>query len=83
MAQYSDRFLLLDNNDLSINEKIETLSKIMADTSFEVFGKTIKSPPSSFENNYRKKSPWFNDDCKNAKKVFFKSKKYLSEKRAM
>ena len=49
MAQYSDRFLLFDNHDLSINEKIETLSKIIADNSFEVFGKTIKSPPNSFE----------------------------------
>ena len=34
MAQYSDRFLLVDNHDLSIDEKIETLSKIIADISF-------------------------------------------------
>ena len=34
MAQYSDRFLLVDNYDCLSMKKIETLSKIIADTSF-------------------------------------------------
>lgn len=65
---YND-LLDIENSELSINDKIKKFSNFLSENSKHVFGKTIKVKNTGEGG---KKSPWFNEDCKNAQKSFVK-----------
>ena len=77
-------FNLLSENFLSYgistDEYISSFTKIVRDISFKCFGKKVKVPP-NIKFTRSKKSEWFNDEYKEAKKIFFIAKKrYLKNK---
>ena len=61
LSENYDLFLVNENSDVHINDKINTFSKLLADISMKVFGKTVKAKISNKSSSKNRKSAWFNE----------------------
>ena len=60
-------------NETDLNQCMTEFSQLVYDTSFAFCGKTVHTV--SHEKPYKKQSPWFNHECKNAKSKFYTAKR--------
>ena len=74
LRENHELLLTNENSDASINEKVTAFSSLLAETSVNVFGKTIKTRPSSMPTRKKTKFAWFNEECENARKDFAKAR---------
>ena len=64
----------------TINEKVDILSSFLAENSTKVFGKSVNTG-NSRKRSKSKTSPWFDVDCRTAKKDFAKARNlYMKQK---
>ena len=64
----------LTSGEIDINNYVNCFSDIVYNISFQCFGKTFSSKPRAF----KKKAPWFNDECRMAKREFLNFKRTLA-----
>ena len=65
----------------TINEKVDILSSFLAENSTKVFGKSVNTG-NSRKRSKSKTSPWFDVDCRAAKKDFAKARNlYMKQKK--
>jgi hypothetical protein len=62
----------LEAGKSDVNSTIDDLSKVFFDKSFKLHGKTFSIKP---KNNVKKKSVWFDSNCKHAKNYFYCDKR--------
>jgi hypothetical protein len=70
---FDDFIRKLESSDIDVNQGVDAFSKLVHDLSFQSFGETFSSVPITKE----KKSPWFNEKCRDAKASFFRAKRAL------
>ena len=75
---FDDLHAKFTSNELTLDSCMESLSDIIYDVSFSVHGRTFKSNTNSNTKCCNKKSPWFNNDCKQAKSSFCDAKRNYS-----
>lgn len=68
---FDDIIRKLESSDIDVNQGVDAFSKLVHDLSFQSCGKTFSSVPITKE----KKSPWFNEKCRDAKASFFRAKR--------
>ena len=73
MTESQNILLSIENSEMSVNDKIINFSKYLLDNSLQVFGKTFTSQNSKC-GDAKKKSSWFNENCKNAQKDFARAR---------
>jgi hypothetical protein len=66
MGYFKDYFHKL-SGDYDINQCINNFSELIHDISAQCFGKTFRASSKS----RKRKSPWFNEDCRRTKAIFF------------
>ena len=62
------------SDNVSTDECINSLSSLIAEISFDQFGSRIRVRNPNRINRSNNKVPWFDDDCREAKRRFFNSK---------
>ena len=80
LIESHDTLLLIENSELSINDKVIEFSKYLSEHSLQIFGHTYTAHKNKGDTK-RKQSPWFNENCKNAQKDFARTRnKFLKNK---
>lgn len=79
LTENLDKLILIENSELSINDKVIEFSKYLSEHSLQVFGQTYTARKNKGDTK-KNQSPWFNENCKNAKKRFCRSTKQFLKK---
>ena len=69
LIESSDTLLLIENSVLLINDKVIEFRRYLSEYSLQIFGQTYTVHKNKGDTK-RKRTPWFNENCKNAQKDF-------------
>ncbi|XP_060602677.1 uncharacterized protein LOC132755774 [Ruditapes philippinarum] len=61
---------LLDDSDISINDKVQTFSQVITDNADKYFKKNVKCTNNTFLDRSNDRKKWFNEECIEKQRIY-------------